>query len=176
MPRTKSIYLALLAVLLSPMAANADPISLGIEVSASDWSVYFGDGSEAPVDPFLLDFSITFDNSADIGQTMSGLIINSFNLGYTLSYAYNFSVDTLILATSPNTSGCSHPASSACLFFGDISSVSPDLFFVQQTTPTSDGWSANSIDASYQSVPEPGTLALLGIGLLGMGAARRKKA
>jgi len=173
MKRTKSTFLAL--VLLSPMAANADPISLDIEVSASDWSVYFGDGSEAPVDPFLLDFSITFDNSANIAQTMSGLIINSFNLGYALSYTYNALVDQLVLATSPGIGGCSHPTSSACLFYDDISSASPDLWFVQQTTPSGDGWRANTIDASYQSVPEPGTLALFGLGLFGMVLARRKK-
>jgi hypothetical protein len=46
------------------------------------------------------------------------------------------------------------------------------LFFT--TAASNDGYSLRSLTAG--SVPEPGTLALTGIGILGMGALRRRKA
>jgi len=54
--------------------------------------------------------------------------------------------------------------------FTDVSSIR----IYNVTDPGGLGW--DNFEFFANAVPEPGTLALLGIGLLGMGAARRKKA
>ena len=58
----------------------------------------------------------------------------------------------------------------ATLVFTDFSGVGNSQF------PCCDGSATVSLSYETVSVPEPGTLALFGIGLVGMGLARRKKA
>jgi hypothetical protein len=181
MKRTKSIYLALLAVLLSPMAANADPIYY-------DYAGFdFGDG-------WTSTGTIAIDE-ADV--TAGGDLVSEF-----VSWAFTWTngVDTASIDSSNSyidtstgvtpffTADLTSVLTAQLCFAGTGARCRTDFFPVfgvfntnewTATTP-SGGVTNDNVDApgewTVRSVPEPGTLALLGIGLFGMGLSRRRKA
>jgi len=178
MTRTKSTYLALLAVLLSPMAANADPIVtvapcedttsdcftsiLGLDIDGTLYDVtWIGDTYAGA---FAANIGVaTFVGNQSLALTAANLINEAFN-------------DTgLNLHTLDGDSGWF----GVYVVYGvgiNIQSYVPlsNQDWVISTSILSDIW-APFVVFTATSVPEPGTLALFGIGLAGMGLARRRK-
>ena len=174
MTRTKSTYLALLAVLLSPMAANADPIQVSFEVVGFAEGAFLSGmfvGDDANNDGMLTyseltDFAASWSGNSVLAAFAHGFanLAETFTSTVAFDFRYDIAAVDLLSFSSCNSlspDGCGRPTA--------FRSFGQDVFGVDNPFQTS------SADNASYSVPEPGTLALLGIGLLGMAASRRRR-
>jgi len=188
MTRTKSTYLALLAVLLSPMAANADPILWAgnghyyelVETSmtweealaaASDAGGYLATVTSQAENDFIA--SIIGETIVWLGgqDTSTDLSVRSWIWASNPADAWGFSNWR---DGEPNNWGdCAEGGRGAiCEHEANVTMNHPNWNHGRWNDASS---SAMTFYVVEYSVPEPGTLALLGLGLVGIGLARRRK-
>ena len=178
MTKTKSTYLALLAVLLSPMAANGTPIVitgpcengstecftgiLGLEVGSATYDVHWVEGLfdvAVASNPGITTFVGNVSRAAEASVLMTNLL---FDAGGLLPLAYG----------DYRWVGAYVPY---IVTEWEVASFVPISTRVEALNVRYDRETTIANWAVFTTVPEPGTLALLGIGLAGMGFSRRKK-
>jgi hypothetical protein len=161
--------------------AQAAVINRTFDLEVSRFEQVFGADPTLPPTPVTFNFTLMFDNSADVGVTTTGLTVNTFTLPYATEYSYTTATDSLALATTLlGPFSCSSSAGKFCAFIHDATSAAPNLIFFQNSLPTNNVWQASSLLLTYTDapggpgVPEPGIWALMLIGFGGLGAQLRR--
>jgi hypothetical protein len=163
-----------IAVIAGAPQARATLISGTYQITAS------GFGAGAPVPTVMASFTVTFNNSANIPDTSSGLTVNSLNLAVDGSAEYDyFTAPSDTISFGGSESGVAAVRVSFndfIIIIRDASTASPSILSnnVTYTAATDEGIhfvsSAASVSftPSTTSTPEPSALALLGTSLAGL--------
>jgi hypothetical protein len=179
MTRTKSAYLTLLAILLSPMAANADLI-----IADFEWT---GTGGYTMEGYFIYDRAAAADGAIRDGEVQQ-LFFEGFLNGVSLASNstapwlgdFNFNFDAVAgqfflggFNSGPSGQNWNVPIAAGS-GLGFRSGTTTSYLALEGVGPVGriDG---TPLTVTSVRVPEPGTLALFGIGLFGIGLARRKR-
>ena len=172
MTRTKSTYLALLAMLLSPMAANADLISLEATLDGAQANAGAGTGSTATGLAAITFNDVTNMLSWDI--SWSGLLgdLTAAHFHGAAPPGANAGVQVFFLSLAPG-----NPSIGSTIITDlQAADLLAGLWYINiHSTLHPGGEIRGQVGRVTAAVPEPGTLALVGIGLFGMGLSRRRK-
>jgi len=188
MTKTKSTFLALVAVLLAPMAANAIPIVYEVNRIVGDGTVVGfieTDGILGTIGAAnILDFSLTvtsLDLHGGSPQTIdfatSFIGIDGAGLSASLTdLFYDFSVSISSFFFQSNLGGLPFYGLGSQDVCGGCGGGEFIGWSIGQDGPAEFNPLSGIVSfANTVSVPEPGTLALLGIGLAGLGLSRRRR-
>lgn len=126
------------------------------------------------------DFWLDSNDAEEVVWTLGAPLTGSFNaFGFYLADASDISANLTLTFSDGSSSGfdiVTYPQSNGNVRYVSVTSgmsiVGGTLTF--SNSSGNDGWGINNVTVG--TLPEPGTLLLMGLGLLGLGAARRRAA
>lgn len=171
--RDVALLLLTLCSMVPFQSASAAVLTLDIEVSASDFS------ASAPIDPFFLNFRITFDTTQNYSSETSGITLNALNISFTDTIAFSYTASNGSFSVGGVTNDVDIPSRGTNDFQVQIANLSTTpiltaVLYAQASDPSTVFVSTTG-SLNVSSVPEPGTLALLGAGVMGAVAMRVRK-
>ena len=176
-----------IATLALSAGAQAAAIVRTYDLHATDFVQSFGADPTPPQASVNLKVTLTFDNSADVATTTTGLVVNSFDLPYSAAFSYvTFGglTDFILLGTDlPGFNTCSPGHGTFCAFIKDATSAAPSLIYFNNSLNTSpqNVWVAEDLSMTYSDaardggVPEPSVWAMMLTGFVGLGAMLRRR-
>ena len=170
---TKIVLGAVALALTFATCANAGAVRRSFDITATDFTLVSGSEAAPPVDPVLLDFTLTWDPSVLTSGTTTGLDITSFNLPYSSEFSYS-AENYLTVGTSVGFNSYGDFPDSYGVFIYDPFGASPIVYGLGYTDSTNSYWVSQDttlVAGASGAVPEPATWAMMLIGFAGLGFA-----